>query len=115
MILFKEAVRQLREGRIELARQLVRDADELRKRARLKKPLVLRRYVCKNCGTPLVPGLTATYRLRREGSITRLVVACLICGYKHRYVLRNRRVEGRGELKEAEGAGTAATSRRYHR
>jgi len=100
-IIFDEAVRLAREGRVEEARQLIKDAEELRKRIKLKKPFVLRRMVCKNCGAPLVPGLAATYRLRRDGRVTRLVVTCTICGYKRRFILR---VKGRHSGTESEEA-----------
>jgi len=100
-ILFREAVRLVRTNRVEEARDLVRDAEELRKRIKLRKPYVLRRMVCKNCGTPLVPGVTAVYRTRRDGRVTRLVVTCTMCGYKHRYVLRVRGAGNESEPKKA--------------
>lgn len=89
-VLFNEAVRLVKMNRVEEARELIRDAEELRKRVKLRKPYVLRRMVCKNCKIPLIPGVTAIYRTRRDGRVTRLVVTCTMCGYKHRYVLRIR-------------------------
>ena len=109
-ILFDEAVRLTRTGRIEEARQLISDAEELRKRIKLRKPFVLSRMVCKNCGVPLIPGLTATYRLRRDGRVTRLVVTCDICGYKRRFVLRIRGRRDGPESKKAKGDSPAKKS-----
>ena len=93
--LYSLAVEAARRGELELARELVARADEVRRTFKLRKPLFLRRGVCRNCGVPLVAGVTASYRLRRDGRVTRLVVTCLVCGYKHRYILRVRR-GGRG-------------------
>jgi ribonuclease P protein subunit RPR2 len=103
-LLFIEAVKAVREGDWERARRLVRQADEIRRVLRIRKPRFLRRAVCKNCGIPLVPGLTARYRLVSDGSTTRLVVTCLACGYIHRYVLavgRGRKRHGEGEAGKA--------------
>ncbi len=91
--LYIEAIRFAKQGDIELARELVSDADEIRRILRLRKPMFLRRGVCKHCGVPLIPGVTASYRLRRDGSITRLVVTCTVCGFKHRYIVKRRRAE----------------------
>ncbi len=103
--LYEEAVEAARRGELELARRLVEKAEETRRAARLRRPVYLRRGVCRNCGVPLVPGVTAGYRVRRDGRVTRLVVTCLICGYKHRYILRVRRGSrsrgGGGEAEEA--------------
>ena len=99
--LYREAVEAARRGELGLARELVARAEELRRTLRLRKPRFLRRGVCRNCGVPLVPGVTASYRLRRDGRVTRLVVTCLVCGYKHRYVLRVRRGSGGAEREGA--------------
>ncbi|ABM81412.1 ribonuclease P protein component 4 [Hyperthermus butylicus] len=89
--LYLAAVDAVRRGDYELARRLVAEADETRRVMRLRKPRFLRRGVCRNCSLPLVPGVTARYRLVRDGSVTRLVVTCLACGYIHRHVLVQRR------------------------
>ena len=94
--IYAEAVELARRGDYETARLLVGEAEEVRRAARLRRPRYLRRGVCRNCGVPLVPGVTAVYRLRRDGRVTRLVVTCLVCGYKHRYILRVRRGRRRG-------------------
>ena len=99
-ILYLAAVDAARRGELDLARRLVSQADEVRRVMRLRKPVFLRRGVCRNCGVPLVPGVTARYRLVSDGSTTRLAVTCLACGYIHRYVLavgRGRRRRGEGE------------------
>ena len=90
-ILYLAAIDAVRRGDHELARRLVAAADAARRVMRLRKPRFLRRGVCRNCGLPLVPGVTARYRLVRDGSISRLVVTCLACGYIHRYILVKRR------------------------
>ncbi|WP_236698190.1 ribonuclease P protein component 4 [Pyrodictium occultum] len=113
--LYRLAVDAARRGDVDYARALVREADELRRRLRLPKPWVLRRGVCRGCGAPLVPGITARVRLVRDGRVTRLVVACLICGYLHRYIVRVRRSRAEGASIKAEGAGSAGARGRDHR
>ncbi len=80
-LLYRLAVEEARRGNVDRARRLVEQALEILKRMRLRKPYVLRRMVCKNCLAPLIPGLTATVRLR-EGKI---VVRCSLCGYIRRF------------------------------
>ncbi len=89
--LYREAVEALRRGDVELARRLTREAEEVRRAARLRKPRFLRFGVCRNCGAPLVPGLSARVRLHPERRITRVSVTCLICGYVFRMHVRKRR------------------------
>lgn len=90
--LYRSAVEALRDGDLELARRLVREAEEVRRVARLRKPRFLRLGVCKNCGLPLVPGLSARVRLHPEGRITRVTLTCLHCGYMRRMHVRRRRL-----------------------
>jgi ribonuclease P protein subunit RPR2 len=89
--LYRAAVEALREGDVELARRLTREAEEVRRATRLRKPRFLRFGVCRNCGAPLVPGLSARVRLHPEGKITRVSVTCLVCGYVFRMHVRRRR------------------------
>ncbi len=89
--LYREAVEALRRGDVELARRLTREAEEVRRAARLRKPRFLRFGVCRNCGAPLVPGLSARVRLHPGRRITRVSVTCLICGYVFRMHVRKRR------------------------
>ena len=102
-LLYVEAVKAVRAGEFDRARRLVQQADEIRRVMRIRKPRFLRRGVCKNCGLPLVPGVTARYRLVADGSTTRLVVTCLACGYIHRYLLAvgRGRKRGKGEARKA--------------
>ncbi len=81
----------MKDGDVELARRLVAEAEEVRRVARLRKPRFLRLGVCKNCGVPLVPGLSARVRLHAEGRITRVSVTCLYCGYVRRMHVRRRK------------------------
>ena len=113
--LYSFAVEAARRGELDYARSLIREADEIRRLIRLRKPMVLRRGVCRNCGAPLVLGVTARVRLVRDGRVTRRVVTCLICGYRHRYIVRVRRPEKHEEPLEAEGDSTARSSRRDYR
>jgi ribonuclease P protein subunit RPR2 len=88
--LYNLALEAVRQGDIEYARKLVREAEELRRSLRMRKPRVLRRGVCRNCQVPLLPGVTAQVRTRRKGRVTKLIIKCEVCGYIHRYHLRRR-------------------------
>ncbi len=90
--LYAAAVEELRRGDIELSRLLVEQALELCRAARMRKPRFLRLGVCKNCGLPLVPGLSARVRLHSERRIVRVSITCLNCGYVRRMHLRRPRI-----------------------
>jgi ribonuclease P protein subunit RPR2 len=85
LILYHLAVDATKAGELDYARRLTAHALELLKRMRLRKPLPLRRMICKNCLLPLIPGVTARIRLR-EG---KLVITCLACGYIRRFPLKS--------------------------
>lgn len=88
--LYAAAVEAARSGEYDYARLLVSRADEIQRVMRLPKPPALRRGACRRCRVPLIPGVTARYRLRRDGRVLRLVVTCMLCGYIHRYIVRAR-------------------------
>jgi len=71
----------------ERAQRYVKLASRIASKARVRIPRELRRRICRSCCTPLIPGVTARYRLR---GVRRLTVTCLICGYTRRYPLNPR-------------------------
>ena len=73
-----------------LARRYVEIAFKIAAKARLRLPREIKRRYCRKCKTPLVPGLTARFRIKRGCGGLRLVVTCLKCGYIRRYPLRPR-------------------------
>ena len=84
LILYSEAVKQLRLGRPDRARRYVEIGLRLLAKAKAKKPMPYRRWVCKNCGLPLVPGLSATVRIRGDRKHVILVRRCIFCGWVSR-------------------------------
>ncbi len=90
-ILYRLAVNEVREGRVELAREYVRLALRLIQKANARKPLFLRRGICRNCLVPLIPGLTATVRLRGNRGYVIITRKCLLCGWVSRLPCRRRR------------------------
>ena len=76
-MLFELAFKTVREDP-ELARKYVDLALRISKRTRVKIPSRFKRYYCKKCLTPLVPGLTARIRLRSKRS-PHIVITCLTC------------------------------------
>ncbi len=103
-ILFGLSLDAVRRGEYEYARMLVGLIARISRANRARLPRRLKRRICKNCNIPLVPGVTARYRLRRDGARSWLVVRCLLCGWIHRYPYKVRR---RGEPEEEKGAGQA--------
>ncbi len=74
-----------REGRLDEARIAALQALEISKSTRVKMPRRLKRWICKNCYLPLIPGVTAGVRLRSQGGMSYLVVTCRGCGWIRRF------------------------------
>lgn len=66
-----------------LARRYVELARKISMRTKVRIPAVEKRYLCKKCGQPLVPGRNA--RVRVLPGNPRVVVTCLSCGAFRRY------------------------------
>lgn len=79
-----------RDGRIEESRLAVKQALEISKSTRVRMPRRLKRMLCKRCKAPLLPGLTATVRLRSAGGMSYLVVRCRLCEWIHRRPYKRR-------------------------
>jgi len=84
LILYSEAVKQLRLGNPDRARRYIELGLRLLAKAKARKPMPYRRWVCKNCGLPLVPGLSASVRLRGDRKYVILVRRCVFCGWVSR-------------------------------
>jgi len=84
-ILYAMSVKAVKEGDIEYSRRLGRLIKELHQETRIKIPLYIKRGLCKRCNVALVPGITASIRLRSQGNFSYIVVRCLACGWIHRY------------------------------
>ncbi|GBF09389.1 ribonuclease P protein component 4 [Aeropyrum pernix] len=70
------------------ARRVAEQLFQLAASTRVRPPRRVKRLFCKNCRTPLIPGLTARVRLRSQGGMSYTVVTCLSCGWIHRYPYR---------------------------
>jgi len=92
-------LRQIAQERIEillsLARQTVSSNKALSKRyVEIARRIAMRsgvrlgrrrkQFICKTCGTPLVPGVNCRVRVRAEHG-THVVVTCMECGSVKRY------------------------------
>ncbi len=82
--LYTLAVNEVRLGNYDRARRYVEIALNLISKANVRKPTYLRRGICKNCYVPLIPGLTATVRLRGNRKYIMVVRKCLLCGWVSR-------------------------------
>lgn len=81
MLLYSLAVESVREGKIERARSYVELGMRILMKARVRKPAYYRRWVCENCYAPLVPGLTATVRVKGTRGYILITRRCLLCGW----------------------------------
>ncbi|WP_244403859.1 ribonuclease P protein component 4 [Pyrolobus fumarii] len=103
-----------RRGDYEYARRLVEHAWRIVEKLDVPTPRSLRRGVCERCGVPLIPGVTARFRLEPRGRRgSRLSVTCLICGWVWR--LPYGVSKGEGGPQEAEGDRAAGAGGRDHR
>ncbi|MGB9827808.1 ribonuclease P [Thermosphaera chiliense] len=93
VLLYKLAVEQARKGDYALARRYVEIMLKISAKARVKPPRYIRRGYCRSCKIPLIPGVTSRVRVRSDGSVSRVVVSCLACGWMRRYVVKT---SGRG-------------------
>ena len=91
--LYHLAVERARAGDIELARRYTTLARKVGMRYTVRIPGGLKRFTCRRCMAPLIPGLNARVRLR-EGIET---VTCLECGSIKRYPYGGRTPESGGD------------------
>jgi len=91
MILYRLALREVREGSLDRAKKYVELGIRLLQRYRLRKPMYYRRWVCKRCHIPLIPGLTTSVRIRSTRTHVIVVKKCSICGWISRTPMRKRR------------------------
>ncbi|TNY20672.1 RNAse P Rpr2/Rpp21/SNM1 subunit domain-containing protein [Rhodotorula diobovata] len=69
-----------------LARHLAREMTEVAKKATVRMDPGVKRTVCKGCGTVLVPGVSASVRIKPSGPHAHLIVhRCLSCHAERRF------------------------------
>ena len=87
-ILLKQARKNLDDETMSL--RYVELAGKISKRTKVRIPPEEKRYLCKGCGLPLIPGKNA--RVRVVSRNPRIVITCLSCGKLKRYPFtRNNR------------------------
>ncbi len=83
-ILYDLALREARGGDEELSRRYVEHILNLSRKYNVRLPREMKRSICKECHTILIPGRTAQVRLKKG----KVVVKCLRCGNYKRYRYR---------------------------
>jgi len=78
----------------ELARRYAELALSIARRMRLKLPLEHKMFICKGCGSLLVPGVNCRVRIRQRRE-PHIVITCLECGRISRRPIK-RRARGSG-------------------
>ncbi|MET1160591.1 MAG: ribonuclease P [Thermoprotei archaeon] len=86
--LYNLALDETRRKRYWFARRYVELIIKYAHKARIKPPKYIRRGYCRRCKIPLIPGLTSRVRIQSEGRGSRVVVTCLLCGWKRRYMIK---------------------------
>lgn len=90
-LLYSMAVDRVRKRDYVQAKRYIDILVAISLRTRIRPPRYIRRGYCRRCHIPLVPGLTARVRIQSEGRGSRVVVTCLLCGWKRRYMIKARR------------------------
>ncbi len=83
------AFEMARKGEVDLASRIGYQAFKVARKGGYKIPKRVKRKFCRRCFTPLIPGVTATIRIRNKGVPT-ITVRCLNCGYVRRYPARKK-------------------------
>ena len=87
--LYRLSLDMARRGDYELARRYIKLIQRIGGKARVRPPRYIRRGYCRRCKIPLIPGLTARYRVRSRGRRgSHVVVTCLMCGWMRRYMIK---------------------------
>lgn len=95
LLLYRHAVTAVRQGNIELSKRYISIGKRLLEKTNTRKPLIYRRWVCKRCSAPLVPGLTARIRLRKNRKQIIVTKTCLLCGWVMRTPCQRKQKKSR--------------------
>ena len=87
-ILYRLALDRARSGDLDLSRRYIELIIRISHKARTKPPIYIRRGYCRKCKVALIPGVTARVRIQSEGKGSHVVVTCLLCGWKRRYMIK---------------------------
>jgi ribonuclease P protein subunit RPR2 len=85
------AEHQALNGDLELAQRYLEHARNIATRVVVPLPAMVKRRVCKNCGTYLLPGVTSRTRVHRG----RIIHCCLHCGAYSRHPLHQKTIKSR--------------------
>jgi len=80
-ILFREAEKRAKEGRLELANRYVEIARKISMKYLVRIPKQYRMRYCKKCHSYLLPGKNCRVRIQKH----KVVITCLNCGAIKRY------------------------------
>ena len=90
-ILYRLASDRARIGDYGLSRRYIELIIRISRKARIRLPIYIRRGYCRRCKVALIPGVTARVRLQSAGKGSHVVVTCLLCGWKRRYMIKAHR------------------------
>jgi ribonuclease P protein subunit RPR2 len=82
-ILWQQALGEAKE-KPEIAKRMMLNARKIAQRARINMPRHMKRRICKNCGSALIPGSSCRVRVRHN-RVKHVVVTCSYCGTAKRF------------------------------
>ncbi|MGF3521658.1 MAG: ribonuclease P protein component 4 [Candidatus Bathyarchaeia archaeon] len=88
-VLFQQSVK-ISKSNPELAQRYVTTARKIAMAARIRLPTHYKRRICKNCHALLVYGENCRVRIKPKRE-KHVVVTCLSCGAKTRYIVKPRK------------------------
>ncbi len=100
--LFRLALDLVRKNEIDLARRYVEIIFAISRKANIRLPWSIKHRICRNCHTPLLPGVNASIRLLSDGKTSRIVIRCKHCGWIHRYPYKPPRKKSSGKGRDHE-------------
>ncbi|MEM4020417.1 MAG: ribonuclease P [Desulfurococcaceae archaeon] len=100
LILYKMSIDRVKKGEKDLARRYIKILLKIAGKAHIRPPKYIRRGYCRKCLIPLIPGLTASVRIKSEGKGSRVIYRCLECGWIRRYMIKTSKTRLLRELRE---------------
>ena len=91
--LYQLALEETKKEKYDAARSYTKLMFRIAEKSRIRIPRTIKRNICKQCGIPLIPGLTLNIRIRSEGKGSHIVAKCKLCGWVKRYYFKVKKCQ----------------------
>jgi ribonuclease P protein subunit RPR2 len=78
---------QLDKNEFMFAKNYIKIAKNMSSKTKIKIPKIYKRFICRRCSIPLIPGRTLRVRIKVRRQ-KHMVYTCLECGLTRRYIIR---------------------------